>query len=51
MPNDRGWMVGLRVNVQWIVVWLSERIVFSGCEVECDISVVDDFHVALHSDF
>ena len=42
-------MVGLCVDVLWVVVWLSVRAVGTVCEVECDVQVVNSFHVCLYS--
>ena len=42
-------MVGLCVDVLWVVVWLSVRAVGTVCEVEGDVQVVDSFHVCLYS--
>ena len=38
-------MVGLCVDVLWMVVWLSVRAVGTICEVEGDVQVVNNFHV------
>ena len=42
-------MVGLCVDVLWVVVWLSVRAVGTVCEVEGDVQVVNSFHVCLYS--
>ena len=42
-------MVGLCVDVLWVVVWLSVRAVGTVCKVEGDIQVVNNFHVCLCS--
>ena len=42
-------MVGLCVDVPWMVVWLSVRPVGTVCEVKGDVQVVNNFHVCLHS--
>ena len=42
-------MVGLCVDVLWMVVWLSVRAVGTVCEVEGDVQVVSNFHVCLYS--
>ena len=42
-------MVGLCVDVLWVVVWLAVRAVGTVCEVEGDVQVVNNFHVCLYS--
>ena len=42
-------MVGLCVDVLWMVVWLSVRVVGTVCKVEGDVKVVNNFHVCLYS--
>ena len=42
-------MVGLCVDVLWMVVWLSVRAVGTVCKVEGDVQVVNNFHVCLYS--
>ena len=44
-------MVGLCVDVPWIVVWISVRTVGTVCKVEGDVQVVNDCHVCLYSYF
>ena len=44
-----GRVVGLCVDVLWMVVWLSVRAVGAVCEVEGDVQVVNSFHVCLYS--
>ena len=46
---DVGRVVGLCVDVHWMVVWLSVRTVGTVCEVEGDVQVVNNFHVCLYS--
>ena len=41
-------MVGLCVDVLWVVVWLSVRTVGTVCKVEDDVQVVNNFHVCLY---
>ena len=41
-------MVGLCVDVLWVVVWLSVRTVGTVCKVEGDVQVVNNFHVCLY---
>ena len=41
-------MVGLCVDVLWVVVWLSVRTVGTVCKVEGDVQIVNNFHVCLY---
>ena len=41
-------MVGLCVDVLWMVVWLSVRAVGTVCKVKGDVQVVNNFHVCLY---
>ena len=41
-------MVGLCVDVLWVVVWLSVRTVGTVCKVEGDVQVVNNFQVCLY---
>ena len=45
MFYDVGEVVGLSVDVLWVVVWLSVRTVGTVCKVEGDFQVVNNFHV------
>ena len=40
-------MVGLCVDVLWMVAWLSVRTVGTVCKVGGDVQVVNNFHVFL----
>ena len=44
-------MVGLCVDVPWIVIWISVRTVGTVCKVEGDVQVVNNCHVCLYSYF
>ena len=41
-------MVGLCVDVLWMIVWLSVRAVGTVCKVKGDVQVVNNFHVCLY---
>ena len=42
-------MVGLCVDVLWMIVWLSVRTVSTVCKVAGDVQVNNNFHVCLYS--
>ena len=45
-----GWLVKVAVDIQWIMIWFSVRLVFSILQVEGKIKEIDDYLVILDSE-
>ena len=38
--NDVGWVTGLGINIQWRVIWLTIRPVYTRCQIQGDVQMV-----------